>query len=164
MLDGSFQITSREHRYFFAATSIGLLLRLVEIPLPWIFPEPESEIRISFAIYSIFDVRSLMSPLYCIPTFALCLALAWRVSWRNVILSLMPLGLLTYFYDYWFIDSQLRIREAAVVAPEYEFKTFDFILLDGSVFDVVTFFLVAVLVVWHLRLLARLSEAETHIL
>lgn len=156
MLDGNPPISQREHRWFFAATFAGLAIWLVSFAIPVLFPPPPPDgIKISFGIYSIFDIPDLVSPVYSVVAFAICVPLAWKLDSAKLICSLLPLALLTYFFDNWFVDSQYRIREAAVVAPDYEFKTWDFILLSGSIFDVLTFVLVNVLIVWQISLIYR---------
>lgn len=70
--------------------------------------------------------------------------------------SLFLVLVITTFYDYWFVDSQIRIREAAVVNPAYKFKMVDFVLLAGSIYDHLTLALSNSLVAWHLSLLFRL--------
>ena len=158
MLDGNPPISRSEHRWFFAATFAGLAIWLVSFTIPVLFPPPPPPdgIKISFGIYSIFDIPDLVSPLYSVVAFAICVPLAWRLDPAKLIFSLLPLALLTYFFDNWFVDSQYRIREAAVVAPDHEFKTWDFILLSGSIFDVLTFLLVNVVIGWQIKLLYRL--------
>ena len=158
MLDGNPPISRCEHRWFFAATFSGLAIWVVSFAIPVLFPPPPPPdgIKISFGIYSIFDIPDLVSPLYSFVAFAICVPLAWKLDPARLIFSLLPLGLLAYFFDNWFVDTQYRIREAAVVAPDYEFKTWDFILLSGSIFDVLTFLLVNVLIVWQIKLLFRL--------
>ena len=158
MLDGNPPISRCEHRWFFAATFAGLAIWLVSFAIPLLFPPPPPPdgIKISFGIYSIFDMPDLVSPLYSVVAFAICVPLAWKLDPARLIFSLFPLGLLAYFFDGWFVDSQYRIREALLVNPDYEFKTFDFILVPGSIFDVLTFLLVNVLIVWRINLLYRL--------
>ncbi|MEP6704310.1 MAG: hypothetical protein ABJB34_05845 [Acidobacteriota bacterium] len=160
MLDGNPPISKLEHRLFFAATALGLLLLLVPTALAIALPSPEPKIKISHGIYSIFDIWDLMSPVYRGAAFLLCVPLAWKLNPTTLTFSIFPLGLLTYFFDYWFIDSQFRIREAAIVNPDYKFATFDFVLVAGSLFDVLTFFLVNVLVVWQATVMYRLFRSH----
>lgn len=158
MLDGNPPISNREHRLFFAAMAFGLLIRIVPIALAIAFPSPEP--KISFGLYSIFDHWEIMAPHYCVEAFLLCVPLAWKLNQATLTFSLPPLGLLTYFFDYWFVDSQFRIRETAILNPDYEFATFDFVLVAGSLFDVLTFFLVNALVVWQGTLMYRLFRSH----
>ena len=156
MLDGNSQISKKEHRFFFALTFFGLMIRFIEFAAGFAFPARQSDVKVSFGIYSIFDVWELMSPLICIAAFVVCLSLAWRVGLARFLFSLFALVLLTYFYDYWFVDSQLRIREAALVNPDYPFKTFDFVLLGGSGYDVLSFLIGNLLFVWQITIVYRL--------
>lgn len=160
MLDGNPPISNLEHRFFFAATALGLLFRLVPTALAIAFPIPEPKIKISYGIYSIFDHWELMSPFYCGAVFLLCVPLAWKLNSATLTFSIFPLGLLTYFFDNWFIDSRFQIHEAAIVNPDYKFATFDFVLVAGSLFDVLTFFLVNVLVVWQVTVMYRLFRSH----
>jgi hypothetical protein len=159
MLDGSAPISRGEHRWFFAATFAGLAIWIVALAVAWVFPPPPpSGVRISFGIYSIFDMWELVSPLYSLAAFGICIPLAWKLDPARLTFSLFPLGLLTFFFDRWFVDSQYWIRDAVLVNPDYEFKTFDFILRAGSLVDVLTLLLVNVLVVWQITLLHRLQR------
>ena len=157
MLDGSPPISRGEHRWFFAATFAGLAIWVVALAVGYFFPSPPPPgIKISFAIYSIFDIENLVSPLYSLTAFAICIPLAWKLDPTRLIFSLFLLGLLTFFFDRWFVDSQYWIRDAVLVNPDYEFKTFDLILRAGSLVDVLTLALVNVLVVWQITMLYRL--------
>ena len=157
MLDGSPPISRGEHRWFFAATSVGLAIWVVALAVAYFFPSPPPPgITISFGIYSIFDRWEVMGPLYSLAVFAICVPLAWKLNSTTLIFSLFPLGLLTFFFDQGFVDSQYWIRDAVLVNPDYEFKTFDLILRAGSLADVLTLLLVNVLVVWQIKLLYRL--------
>ncbi len=161
MLDGKAPISNLEHRLFFAAMALGLLFRLVPTALAIAFPSPEPKIKISYGIYSIFDNWELVSPVYCGAVFLLCVPLAWKLNSATLTFSIFPLGLLTYFFDNWFIDSRFQIHLAATVNPEYKFATS--VLVGGSLFDVLTFFLVNVLVVWQGTLMHRLFRSHRRI-
>lgn len=159
MLNGNLLISDREHRYFFALTLFGFVIRLIELLLALIFPEPRPP-GVSFAIYSIFDHWHLMSPLYSFAALLVCLLLYWKLEVPLLATAMLPLLLLTFFYDYWFVDSQLLIRRAADVNPDFEFKTFDYILVSGSFYDAVTLILVNILFIWHTSLLIRLMRTS----
>ena len=154
MLDGNLTISDREHRFFFAVTAFGLLIRVLEIAIALAFPAPTT--GISFGVYSIFDHWDLVSPFYSIVAFAICVPFAWKLDAGTLIPSMCPLVLLTYFFDYWFIDSQILLSKLPTIAPGHELKTFDYVLISGSVFDVLTFLLVNALIVWQANLIYRL--------
>jgi hypothetical protein len=158
MLNGFGPISEREHRWFFAATSAGLAIWVVALAVAIVLPPPPPPpgIRISFGIYSLFDTWELISPLYSLAAFAICVPVAWKLNPARLTFSLFPLGLLTFFFDRWFVDTQYWIRDALLMNPDYEFKTFDFMLRAGSLVDVLTLLLVNVLVVWQITLLYRL--------
>ncbi len=154
MLDGNPPISSREHRWFFAATLSGLIIRLVPIAIEICFPTPPDP-KISFGIYSIFDMWDMMSPVYSLATFIICVPLAWKLRPGALAFSLFPLGLLTYFFDYWFIDSQLRRHAFGL---PFEFDPTDYVLLGGNLIDVLTFALVNVLIVWQVGIMYRIAR------
>ena len=153
MLDGNPHITQIEHRYFFATASTGLLVRLLELFLGMIFFVPKE--GSSFAIYNIFDHWDLISPLYCFVGFLLIIPPLIKIKIETFFLSAVPLVLLTYFFDNWFVDTQLLIQRAAEVNPNFTFKTWDHFLLGGSATDVFTFLLVNILVLWQASMIFR---------
>jgi len=159
MLNGNQSITAREHRLFFAVTSVPLLVRLLELACALAFPE-QPKPGISFAIYDIFDMWELMSPLYCFAAFVFIAPLTFKIESVNLVFSLFLLSLLTFFYDYWFVDSQMRVRRILEVNPNYEFKMLDFAIIRGSIYDVITIILVNALLIWHLSLLYRLWSSN----
>lgn len=156
---GNPPITGLEHRAFFVVASVPLLIRLFELALALLFPE-QPQPGIKFAIYSIFDRWDLVGPIYSFVAFLLIVPLAHKLEITNLILSLFPLSLLTFFYDYWFVDSQIRVRQILEVNPNYDFKSLDFIMIWSSVYDVISLLLVNILLVWHLSLLYRLISAN----
>ena len=159
MLDGNPPISKCEHRWFFAATLAGFGIWVVGLAVAWLFPTPPPPgVKISFAVYSIFDHWELVSSIYSLAVFAICIPLAWKLDPARLTFSLFPLGLLTFFFDRWFVDSQYRIRDILVINPDYELNTFDLILLAGGWMDVLTLLLVNVLVVWQIRILYRLHS------
>lgn len=69
---------------------------------------------------------------------------------------LVPLLLLTLSFDYWFIDSQIRVRLILGANRDFAyFGRFDHIMIWSSIYDVITLFLVNVLLVWQLSLIYR---------
>ena len=106
--------------------------------------------------YSIFDIKEMMSPFYSFIVFLVCIFLVWKLNLITVTFSIILTLLLTLFFDWWFIETQVMIGYAAKVYSNYEFKTFDFILLDGSIYDAITLFIVNFLLFWQISILLRM--------
>lgn len=149
-------ISRKERSLFFWITLSGLLLRVVNLVDSLIFAPKAS--GTNFGIYDIFDIKEMMSPLYSFVVFAICTPLAWRVNQLKSVSSLVVLFLLAWFFDSWMIDSRQRIAIAAIENPDYHFKMFDFALLEGSIYDLVTLILVNILLIWQISILYRLSR------
>jgi hypothetical protein len=155
MLEGNRSISAREHRFFFGVMLLPLVLRVIEISWALVFPEPRRD-GISYVIYSIFDMWELVSPLYCFTIFLVLASAFWKQSTPRLILALLPLVWLVYFFDRWFVDTRWRITLASEINPDYPFKPLDFILLSGSVIDVVSLAIVNVLFIWTITMIVRL--------
>ena len=98
----------------------------------------------------------ILSPLICFIVFLFVASMLWSFSRQTVLISLVPLLLLTLFFDYWVIYSQVRVRYLLVGNPEYPFRLLDHVIIGSSIYDVITLFLVNILFVWNLSLLYRL--------
>lgn len=152
-------ITSREHIALFGFVSSGLCLRLGSFAYAFLAP-PKSE-GPSFGMYSIFDMWEMMSPIYSFAGLAACLICFVRLSSASVVISLIPNGLLVVFFDRWFVDTRIRISNAAIDYPDFQFQTFDFALLNGSFIDLFTLVLCNMLVFWQLALIIRLIRERS---
>jgi hypothetical protein len=153
MFNVSQKISSGEHRLVAAVLALGFTLRLIESALALIYPETKGA---SFGIYDIFDMWDKVSPIYSFIVFAVSLIACWKISIPSVTCSLLPIALLTFFFDRWFLDSRHTISIAAKVNPDYQFKTFDFALLNGSIYDFVSLIVVNIAFLWLFSILIRL--------
>jgi hypothetical protein len=157
MLNGNLGISKREHQAFFWLTFAGLAFRLVEVILWFMFAKPRPDG--GFAIYDILDMWEMMSPLYSFVVFLICIACALRLTIPSQTFSLMTLALLVFFFDRWFLDTRRVVKLAVEVNPGFEFKTFDFAVANGSIFDFLTLCLVNILFIWQISLLVRLIRS-----
>jgi hypothetical protein len=82
--------------------------------------------------------------------------LVWKINFAKLIFSAFVIFLLTIFFDWWFFDTQQIISYAAQNHPNYEFKTFDFILISASIYEVVTLALTNILLFWQISILLRM--------
>ncbi len=147
-------ISNKEQFMLFAAVLIGLIVRMIELASSLFFSQhnPKTE----FGLYDIFDMAEMMSPLYSFLAFFVCALLIWKINFTTLICSSVLILLLTIFFDWWFIDTRQIIAYAAKVNPEYHFKTFDFILVSGSIYDVITLFLTNFILFWQISILLRM--------
>ena len=97
-----------------------------------------------------------MSPFYSFMVFLVCIFLVWKLNLITVTFSILLTLFLTLFFYWWIIDTQAALDNAAKVNSNYEFKTFDFILLDGSLYDVITLFIINFLLFWQISILLRM--------
>lgn len=156
---GTPPITGLEHRVFFVVASVPLLIRIVELAFAILFPE-KPQPGISYGLIWVFDRWDVMGPFLSLVAFLIIVPLSRKLLTANLTLSLLPLSLLTLFYDYWFVDSQIRVRQILEVNPNYAFKSLDFIMIWSSVYDVITLFLVNILLLWNLSLIYRMISAN----
>ncbi len=147
-------VSKIEHRLLLAVILFCLMIRFLNLLTSVYFAEPKP--GISFAIYSIFEMEDMMSPIYSFIVFFLCLILLWKIEIISMFSSTFLTSLLTIFFDTWFVDTQFLISRAFTVNPNYEFKTFDFLLINGSPYDVFTLLIVNLLVIWQVHILFRL--------
>ncbi len=150
-------ISKKEHLLLFITVCFGLVLRIINVFVSVIETDKTSA---GFS-YSIFDMEEMMSPLYSFAVFLLCIFLIWNLNFITVIFSIILTSLLSMFFDRWFIETQVKIDYAAKRNLDYEFKTLDFVLLSGSVFDVVTFLIVNFLLFWQISILLRMLIKTT---
>ena len=148
-------ISADEHRVLFFTILFGFLLRIISFTVAFSNTEPAA--GQSFGLYDIFQMTEIMSPLYSFIVFFICIFLVWKVNFISIAFSLILTILLTIFFNWWFIDTQQLIAYAAQVNPDFEFKTYDFILIGGSIYDVLTLFTVNLLCLWQISILYRLS-------
>lgn len=154
-------ISKTECNFLFRLTFFGLVLRIVNLATSFAFAEPRA--GTVFGIYSIFDMEDMMAPIYSFLVFSICSILLWRVDLPRAVGSILVFLPLVYFFDYWFIDSQLRIAQAAEINPNFPFKTFDYILITGSAYDVITLSLVNILPIWLITVVVRTYRGERRI-
>ena len=137
----------------------GLVLRIIEIlPALLVIPPDGSK---GFTMYDPICPQ-LLSPDYCLMTFFIGSILAWKITPFSLGLSVVLVYRLAYFFDYWLIDTRRMIAAAGEISPAYKFKTFDFVLLCGSVYDFLSLCLINFLalmqififIVWKKRRLA----------
>ena len=156
MLSGNGPISANEHRILLSVTFFCFALHMLPIIVSFFVdtvPGP------NFGIYSIFDQKEIMAPIYSFPLFLFCTLLAVKIDspWSTVALVLLlPLSI---FFDWWLVDTRVRIANVAMQNPGFEFKQFhtvDFVLAGGSIPDLLTLILVNVLIVWHVSILFRL--------
>jgi hypothetical protein len=152
MPGGNSQISKAEQIAFFTLVLFGLALRLLELALSFAFAKPQSE---SFGIYDIFDMWEIMSPIYSFIVFCICTGCSWKISIPSLVCSIIPMFLLVLFFDRWFIDSRRMVVLAAEMNPNFQFKTFDFAVTNGSFYDFLTLCLVNILLVWQMSLFVR---------
>src|SRR5690348_14020528 len=132
MLNNNVHISKIEHRAIFALASGLFLLRILELVFSLILPETivaPPGVRIVYGTISWSDDK--LSPIYCFFAFLFIVPLLWKIEISTLIVSLFPLSLLTFFYDYWFVDSQIRIKRILEVNPDHEFNTLDFVMIWG---------------------------------
>lgn len=146
-------ISTDEHRVLFLTVLLGFLLRIISFTFVIINTEPKADQ--SFGMYDIFQMTEVMSPLYSFIVFFICIFLVWKITFPTIVFSLILTFFLTLFFDWWFIDTQKLIAYAAKVNPNFEFKTFDFILIGGSVYDVLTLFITNAVFLWQISILFR---------
>jgi len=154
-------ISDKEHKFLLSTVFFAFLLCIFSLVISIYFTEPDP--NRSFGLYSIFDMTEMMSPIYSFIVFFICIFLVWKINLTTIFFSSLLTLLLTIFFDWWFIDTQQRIAYAAEVNPNYNFKTFDFILINGSVFDVITLFAVNFLFFWQLSIFLRILVKDTRI-
>jgi hypothetical protein len=147
-----------EYRAFSTLTLSGLGLRLTELALALVFP-PSNE-GIHFGIYSIFHMWEKMSPIYSFLGFLICSACLIRLRVPSLSIYFISSALLTFFFDWWLVDTRLVITRASDINPNYEFGTFDFALLNGTAYDFATLILINFLFVWQASILFRSSRSD----
>jgi hypothetical protein len=154
-------ISNKEHKFLLSTVLFALLLRIISSALSIYITEPNP--NQSFGLYSIFDMTEIMSPIYSFIVFFICIFLVWKINLPTIFFSCLLTLLLTIFFDWWFIDTQQLIAYAAKVNPNYEFKTFDFILIGGSIYDVLTLFAVNFLFFWQASIFVRMLRKDVEI-
>ena len=102
-----------------------------------------------------------MSPIYSFLVFLICVVCAFRMTIPSLTGSVIIMARLVFFFDWWFLDTRRLVRLAAEVNPNFEFKTFDFAVVGGSVYDFLTLCVVNVLFIWQLTLFVRLVRSES---
>jgi len=147
-------ISNKEQFMLFATIFIGLIVRIIELTSSLFFTQHNP--KTDFGLYDIFDMTEMMSPLYSFLVFFVCVFLVWKINFTTLICSSFLILLLTIFFDWWFIDTQQIIAYAAKVNPDYEFKTFDFILISASIYDVISLFLTNFILFWQISILLRM--------
>lgn len=154
MPNGCGPISSREHTLIFGLIFFGLALRIVNLAVAMWFVEPTG----SFAIYSVFEMEEMMSPSYSFIVFLVCSMLLWRITVSRLLFSGFFLLLLAIFFNWWLIDSQQIIADAILETNPSELPDYNPLLLGGSLYDVITFFLVNILLVWNVAAVVRLCR------
>ena len=149
-------ISAAELNLLFYLTLAGLILRGVNLLASTVFAPPSD--GTDFGIYSIFEMKNKMSPLYSFIVFLICTPLAWKIDKPRLLVSLFPISLLAIFFDWWLIDSRLMIADAYLHAGGEGIIPHNPLLLGGSHYDVATLFLVNILLVWQVTILWRLRS------
>src|SRR5688572_23190829 len=111
MLDVIISRTERRAFYFTIVVLFGL--RFVEIIAWWFVPRPtvtEDGVRISYGTVPSWTM-DLLSPIFCFVVFLFVVSTLWSLSLRNLTISAFFIFFLALFFDYWFIESQLRLRQ-----------------------------------------------------
>lgn len=152
MTSGYGPISSTEHRLIVGLTFFGFSLRVVNLAVAMWFAEPTG----SFAIYSIFEMEEMMSPAYSFIVFLVCSILVWRITVSRLLFSGLFFFLLAIFFDWWLVDSQQIIADAIRETSPSELPDYNPLLLEASPYDVITFFLVNILLVWNVVAVFRL--------
>lgn len=163
MLDGA--ISKFEQRAVLSIAAGLFFLRIVELTVWWLVPKPTvtaDGVKISYGTVPSWTM-DLLSPIFCFVVFLFVASMLWNFSRQALALSLVPLLLLTVFFDYWLVDSQIRVRQILDVNPDFPyFGRFDHIMIWSSIYDVITLCLVNVLLVWQLSLIYRLISSNRH--
>ena len=149
-------ISRNEANLLFCFTLAGLLIRIINLVVSTVFAPARN--GVSFGIYDIFHMKEMMSPMYSFIVFIICVPLAWKINSLRSLLSLFPLLLLTLFFDYWFIQTRQDMAYTAINNSNFEFKTFDFALIGGTIYDLLTLLLTNVLFIWQVTILVRFSR------
>jgi len=156
-------ISKKEHNFLLSTILFAFSIRIINLVTSIYFTEHNP--NTDFGLYDVFDMTEMMSPIYSFVVFFICIFLIWKINLTTLIFSSFLTSLLTIFFDWWFIDTQQLIAYAAKVNPDFEFKTFDFILIGGSIYDVITLLVVNFLLFWQisilLRMLIKTSQKES---
>jgi hypothetical protein len=147
-------ISRKEHKLLLITILLGFSIRILNLAAAIYFPEPAA--KISFGLYSIFEMPDRMSPIYSFVVFFICFIMAWKIHLPGMIFSAFLVSALTHFYDSWFITTQRAVSATLEMNPDYDFKTFDFFLVGGSFYDFLTLFIINVLFVWQATILFRM--------
>ena len=139
--------------FFFGVTFSGFCVRLIE--LIWAYFIVRRDPGSSFAIYDLFHMWEMMSPIYSFVAFLICTVGSWRVTFSSILWSIFPMALLAFFFDWWLIDSMHIAVRAAEISPGFEFKTFDFAVYGGTIFDFYSLIISNLLLVWQILTLVR---------
>lgn len=154
-------ISGKEHILLLFTIFSALSLRVISFVISIYFTDPNRDK--DFGLYSIFDMVEKMSPIYSFVLFFVCIFLIWKINLPTVIFSCLLTLYLTIFFDWWFVDTQKILAYAAAINSDYEFKTFDFILIGGSVYDALTLFVVNFLLFWQTSILVRMLRKRKNI-
>lgn len=149
------RIVSRtEAKLLFLVSASGLMLRVTELIIALLWPPPRD--GAGFAIYDIFEMKEMMSPIYSFVVFIICVPLVWKIHRGRILLSIFALLPLVIFFDRWLIHTRRVMANATALYPEVVFKTFDFALLGGSIFDLLTLVISNFLFIWQISIFYRL--------
>ncbi len=147
-------ISINGHQVLLFTVFFGFLLRIISFVGAFTNAKPEASQ--SFGLYDIFQMTEIMSPIYSFVVFLICIFLVWKITFPTIAFSLTLTFFLTLFFDWWFVDTQQLIAYASEVNPDFEFKTFDFILIGGSIYDVLTLLIINTIFLWQISILFRI--------
>jgi hypothetical protein len=147
-------ISIKEHKLLIVTTFCGLVPHLIALFNSIFFPAPKSDI--DFGLYSIFDMPQKMSPLYSFFGFLLCSLIVWKINFPQMIFSTFIISLLLNFYNSWFIETRRFVNLASENNLDFQYKTYDHILISGCLNDVFILLLVNILFIWQATILFRM--------
>ena len=153
-----------EQKAIFSVALSPFLVRIVELTVWWLVAKPTRDadgIKISYGTIPSYTM-DILSPLLCFVVFLFVAPMLWNFSRETLVVSLIPLFLLALFFDYWVIDSLIRVRYLLDGNPNYPFRAFDYLMIGSSIYDVLTLVLAHVLVVWQLSMIYRLVSQNRH--
>jgi len=157
-------ISKFEQRAIFSMAAGLFFLRIVELTVSLVVQKPTVDadgLKISYGTIPSYTM-DILSPVICFVVFLWIASMLWTFSRETLVVSLVPLLLLTLFFYYWVIDSQIRVRQMLHVNPEYPWRQLDHVMISSSIYDLVTLFLVNVLLIWQISMIYRLISSNRH--
>jgi len=76
-------ISKKEHNFLLSTVFFAFLLRIISSAISIYSTDPTP--NKNFAIYSIFDMTEIMSPIYSFIVFFICIFLVWKINFATII-------------------------------------------------------------------------------